>query len=113
MMYPILCKVRYEALHEILLHRGIWKQILFSIILNWIVAPFLMVGSTPFPCHPNDWAGNATVDGDGCLENAEGPMAFWNGIESGFSRRGALNIACFEKSGGQTAGSWHGKLNLE
>lgn len=45
MMYPILCKVRYESLHEILATRDIWKQILFSVIMNWIVAPFLMVGS--------------------------------------------------------------------
>lgn len=43
MMYPILCKVRYESLHEILATRDIWKQILFSVIMNWIVAPFLMV----------------------------------------------------------------------
>jgi len=43
MMYPILCKVRYETLHEIFLHRGMWKQIAFSLVANWIVAPFLMV----------------------------------------------------------------------
>lgn len=45
MMYPILCKVRYESLHEIFSHKDIWKQILFSIVVNWIVAPFLMVCS--------------------------------------------------------------------
>ncbi|KAK7962869.1 uncharacterized protein PG986_003694 [Apiospora aurea] len=43
MMYPILCKVRYESLHEIMSHRGIWKQIAFSVFMNWIVAPFLML----------------------------------------------------------------------
>jgi ACR3 family arsenite efflux pump ArsB len=43
MMYPILCKVRYESLFEIVKHPGLWKQILFSVIVNWIVAPFLMV----------------------------------------------------------------------
>jgi ACR3 family arsenite transporter len=46
MMYPILCKVRYESLLEIVKHPGLWKQITFSIIVNWIVAPFLMVCST-------------------------------------------------------------------
>lgn len=46
MMYPILCKVRYESLHTVLSHRGIWKQILFSVFMNWIVAPFLMVSSS-------------------------------------------------------------------
>ncbi|KAK8061675.1 sodium bile acid symporter family-domain-containing protein [Apiospora phragmitis] len=44
MMYPILCKVRYESLHDIMSHRGIWKQIAFSVFMNWIVAPFLMLG---------------------------------------------------------------------
>ncbi|EGZ78074.1 arsenical-resistance protein ACR3 [Neurospora tetrasperma FGSC 2509] len=43
MMYPILCKVRYESLHELFSHRDIWKQIGFSILVNWIVAPFLML----------------------------------------------------------------------
>lgn len=46
MMYPILCKVRYESLLEIVKHPGLWKQITFSIIVNWIVAPFLMVSWT-------------------------------------------------------------------
>lgn len=43
MMYPILCKVRYESLHELLSHRDLWKQIAFSVFVNWIVAPFVMV----------------------------------------------------------------------
>ncbi|SPN99102.1 related to arsenite transporter ARR3 [Cephalotrichum gorgonifer] len=44
MMYPILCKVRYESLHKLLAHREMWKQIVFSVVVNWIVAPFLMLG---------------------------------------------------------------------
>ncbi|KAJ5110279.1 hypothetical protein N7532_002924 [Penicillium argentinense] len=43
MMYPILCKVRYESLHHIFRERGIWVQIAFSIFVNWIIAPFLML----------------------------------------------------------------------
>ncbi|KAI1430926.1 arsenical-resistance protein ACR3 [Xylaria sp. CBS 124048] len=43
MMYPILCRVRFESLVEVFSHRGIWKQIGFSIFVNWIVAPFLML----------------------------------------------------------------------
>lgn len=43
MMYPILCKVRYESLHHVFRERGIWIQIGFSIFVNWIIAPFLMV----------------------------------------------------------------------
>lgn len=43
MMYPILCKVRYETLHEIMRQKEIWRQLGFSIFINWIVAPFFMV----------------------------------------------------------------------
>lgn len=43
MMYPILCKVRYEALHKLLSQKAMWIQICFSIFINWVVAPFLMV----------------------------------------------------------------------
>lgn len=43
MMYPILCKVRYETLHHVFRHRSLWTQIAFSVFMNWIVAPFLMV----------------------------------------------------------------------
>ncbi|KAL8243905.1 hypothetical protein R6Q59_010163 [Mikania micrantha] len=44
MMYPILCKVQYESLHRLFAHRQIWIQLGFSVIVNWIVAPLLMLG---------------------------------------------------------------------
>ncbi|KAJ1959357.1 arsenicals resistance [Dipsacomyces acuminosporus] len=43
MMYPILCKVRYEMLHKILNNSKVWKQIGFSMLINWIIAPLVMV----------------------------------------------------------------------
>jgi ACR3 family arsenite transporter len=50
MMYPILCKVRYETLHRLFRTRALWVQIAFSIMMNWIVAPLLMVRIYPkFP----------------------------------------------------------------
>ena len=55
MMYPILCKVRYETLHELFSHRAMWKQILFSIFINWIVAPFVMV------CIHTPWLESSTT----------------------------------------------------
>lgn len=49
-MYPILCNVRYETLHRILGQKALWMQVLFSIVFNWIVAPFFMVhGFAPLP----------------------------------------------------------------
>jgi ACR3 family arsenite transporter len=47
MMYPILCKVRYETLHRLFRTRALWVQITFSIVMNWIVAPLLMVRTHP------------------------------------------------------------------
>ncbi|KAK6609659.1 hypothetical protein ACHAQE_011013 [Botrytis cinerea] len=44
MMYPILCKVKYETLHHVFRDRKIWVQIGFSIIVNWVVAPLVMLG---------------------------------------------------------------------
>jgi ACR3 family arsenite transporter len=44
MMYPILCKVKYETLHLLLRERKLWIQIGISFVLNWIIAPLLMLG---------------------------------------------------------------------
>ncbi|KAE9381380.1 arsenical-resistance protein ACR3 [Stipitochalara longipes BDJ] len=44
MMYPILCKVKYESLHNLLGKRDIWVQILFSVVVNWVIAPLVMLG---------------------------------------------------------------------
>ncbi|KAL1641739.1 arsenicals resistance [Didymella pomorum] len=44
MMYPILCKVRYETLHLLLSHKDLWIQIGISFVLNWVIAPLFMVG---------------------------------------------------------------------
>ncbi|KAL8974548.1 MAG: hypothetical protein Q9197_001226 [Variospora fuerteventurae] len=43
MMYPILLKIKYESLHLAFATRNIWIQIAFSVFVNWIVAPFLML----------------------------------------------------------------------
>ncbi|KAJ5122102.1 uncharacterized protein N7443_002205 [Penicillium atrosanguineum] len=44
MMYPILCKVRYETLHRTFRAKKLWIQVAFSVVMNWIVAPFFMLG---------------------------------------------------------------------
>jgi ACR3 family arsenite transporter len=49
MMYPILCKVRFESLHHVFRAKQIWVQMAFSILLNWIIAPFLMVRHLTLP----------------------------------------------------------------
>jgi ACR3 family arsenite efflux pump ArsB len=49
MMYPILCKVRYETLHRSFREKGLWTQVAFSVVVNWIIAPFFMVCAVPSP----------------------------------------------------------------
>ena len=44
MMWPILTKVRYEALPTLIPTRHTLVHILLSLGLNWLVAPFLMLG---------------------------------------------------------------------
>ena len=48
MMFPILCKVKFETLHRAFRGREIWVQVLFSVVVNWVVAPFVMVGFLSF-----------------------------------------------------------------
>jgi ACR3 family arsenite efflux pump ArsB len=43
MMYPILCKVRYETLHRSFREKSLWIQVAFSVVVNWVIAPFFMV----------------------------------------------------------------------
>lgn len=43
MMYPILCKVRFEQLNRIFSKRALWLQLGFSCVINWIIAPLVMV----------------------------------------------------------------------
>ncbi|KAK2042991.1 arsenical-resistance protein [Colletotrichum somersetense] len=43
MMYPILCKVQYEKLHDVFRTREIWIQLGFSVIINWVIAPLFML----------------------------------------------------------------------
>lgn len=53
MMYPILCKIKFETLHHVFRQRAIWVQIGFSIFVNWIIAPFLMVTPSSLPIPPS------------------------------------------------------------
>ncbi|KAG9258752.1 arsenical-resistance protein [Emericellopsis atlantica] len=91
MMYPILCKVRYEALPEVFSHRAIWKQIAFSIFINWIVAPFLMLGLA--------WAFLPDEEGlrEGLilvgLARCIAMVLIWNGLAGGDAEYCAILVA--------------------
>ncbi|KAI1760083.1 arsenical-resistance protein ACR3 [Hypoxylon sp. FL1150] len=91
MMYPILCKVRYEVLHEIFAHRGIWKQIAFSVFMNWIVAPFLMLGLAwaCLPDQPELRTGLILVGLGRCIAM----VLIWTGLAGGDSEYCAILVA--------------------
>jgi len=44
MMWPVLTKISYESLPSLFRKRQIWTHIVLSILLNWIVAPLVMLG---------------------------------------------------------------------
>lgn len=44
MMWPVLGKVKYEKLGDIMRLKGTWIQLLFSFIANWLIGPFIMLG---------------------------------------------------------------------
>jgi len=44
MMWPILTKVQYERLPKVFSTPNIWQQLALSILLNWVITPFVMLG---------------------------------------------------------------------
>ncbi|KAH7279060.1 hypothetical protein KP509_37G003400 [Ceratopteris richardii] len=44
MMYPVLCKVQYEILGQVLRQAGSMKTLSLSVVLNWIAGPAIMTG---------------------------------------------------------------------
>ncbi|EFJ28165.1 arsenite efflux protein-like protein [Selaginella moellendorffii] len=44
MMYPVLCKVRYELLGKMLAGGALVKSLALSFLLNWLLCPALMTG---------------------------------------------------------------------
>ncbi|KAI6758343.1 hypothetical protein HG530_010583 [Fusarium avenaceum] len=91
MMYPILCKVRYESLHELFSHREMWKQICFSVFVNWIVAPFFMLALAWafLPDKPELRTGLILVGLGRCIAM----VLIWNGLAGGNDEYCAILVA--------------------
>ncbi|KAH9908553.1 arsenical-resistance protein ACR3 [Xylariomycetidae sp. FL2044] len=91
MMYPILCKVKYETLHQVFSHRGIWKQIGFSVFMNWIIAPLLMLalGWACLPDKPELRTGLILVGLGRCIAM----VLIWTGLAGGDNEYCAILVA--------------------
>merc|ERR1712137_419133 len=91
MMYPILCKVKYESLHHVFRKREIWVQIGFSIVMNWIVAPLLMLGlSWAFLPDKSDLRTGLVLVG---LARCIAMVLIWNGLAGGDDEYCAILVA--------------------
>lgn len=45
-IYLVLCKVKLETLPWVFRTQGVWKHILVSVVMNWLVTTSLMVQSS-------------------------------------------------------------------
>ncbi|KAK6330650.1 hypothetical protein TWF718_002847 [Orbilia javanica] len=90
MMYPILCKVQYEVLHLAFSKRELWVQITFSVFVNWIVAPFLMLGlAWAFLPDKSELRNGLILVGLGrCIAM----VLIWNGLAAGDSNYCAILV---------------------
>jgi hypothetical protein len=84
MMYPILCKVQYETLHLAFKTKELWIQVGFSILVNWLIAPFLMLAlSWAFlPDEPGLREGLILVGVARCIAM----VLIWTGLAGGDSQ---------------------------
>ncbi|PYH88342.1 putative arsenite efflux transporter [Aspergillus ellipticus CBS 707.79] len=91
MMYPILCKVRFESLHHVFRVREVWVQIAFSIFVNWIIAPFFMLALAWafLPDQPELRQGLILVGLARCIAM----VLIWTGLAGGDSEYCAILVA--------------------
>ncbi|KAL8902418.1 MAG: hypothetical protein Q9207_004739 [Kuettlingeria erythrocarpa] len=91
MMYPILLKIRYETLHHAFRTRRIWTQIAFSVLVNWILAPLLMLALAWafLPDQPSLREGLILVGLARCIAM----VLIWTGLAGGDNEYCAILVA--------------------
>ncbi|KAI9809351.1 MAG: hypothetical protein M1825_002643 [Sarcosagium campestre] len=91
MMYPILCKVAYESLHHAMKTRELWIQVAFSVFLNWVVAPLIMLGLAWafLPDKPDLREGLILVGIARCIAM----VLIWTGLAGGDNQYCAILVA--------------------
>lgn len=91
MMYPILCKVEYETLHQAFKSKQLWIQVAFSIVVNWLIAPFFMLALAWafLPDEPSLREGLVLVGLARCIAM----VLIWTGLAGGDNKYCAILVA--------------------
>ena len=80
-MWPILTKVRYECLARTFLSRKLWIHLFISLVLNWVIGPFVMLALAwaALPDLPTYRTGVIMVGIARCIAM----VMIWNGLAGG------------------------------
>ncbi|KAJ3248545.1 hypothetical protein HDU78_000193 [Chytriomyces hyalinus] len=91
MMYPVLCKVKYESLYSLISNRDAKKIIAFSLLINVIIAPLIMTGLAwaTLPDLPHERTGVILVGAARCIAM----VLIWNQLACGDSEWCAILVA--------------------
>lgn len=91
MMYPVLCKVRYELIGNMLKSREMGRNLLLSVVMNWFIGPALMTGLAwaTMPDLPGYRAGVILVGIARCIAM----VLIWNELAQGDSQLCAVLVA--------------------
>lgn len=91
MMYPVFCRIKYEELGELFKGRFMKSQIIFSIVVNWMVAPLLMVALAwmTLPDLPDYRSGVILVGVARCIAM----VLIWNQLAGGNQEFCAVTVA--------------------
>ncbi|KAK3818639.1 MAG: arsenical-resistance protein ACR3 [Benniella sp.] len=91
MMYPVFCRIKYEELLDLFKGRFMKNQLLFSLVVNWIIAPLLMVvlAWMTLPDLPNYRSGVILVGVARCIAM----VLIWNQLADGNEEFCAVTVA--------------------
>jgi len=91
MMYPVFCRIKYEELGALFKGKFMRSQLLFSLVVNWIVAPLLMVALAwmTLPDLPDYRSGVILVGVARCIAM----VLIWNQLAEGNQEFCAVTVA--------------------